>query len=72
MNGFPDYASVIERWREIGSKGNQHTLIDMRTFDDSHADSANVWIKQTETQSDTDDPYSVQQYEMNCGTQQIR
>ena len=32
-DGFPDYAAVIDRWREIGSKQNSQVYIDMRTFD---------------------------------------
>jgi tetratricopeptide (TPR) repeat protein len=73
-NGFPDYVNAIDRWREIGSKGNEHTFIDMRTFDDDHPDSAHVWIKQSQGQAqiDASGTYSVQQYVLNCTSRQIR
>lgn len=71
-NGFPQYASAIERWREIGSRDNEHTFIDMKTFDDSHRESSHLWIKQSQGALDVTAPYSVHQYELNCTTRQIR
>lgn len=70
-NGFPNYASVIDRWREIGSQLNEHLHIDLKTFDDARGDSIKLWIKQTHS-SDGNGPYSVQRYELNCGSRQMR
>jgi tetratricopeptide (TPR) repeat protein len=70
--GFPDYADAIDRWRQIGSKQNSQIYIDMKTFDDTRSDSAKLWIKQVRSSNDATSPYSVEQYELNCGARQIR
>lgn len=72
INGFPSYADAIERWRQIGSKGNEQTFLEMKTFDDTHPESAHFWVKQSQGLPDTNGPYSVQQYELNCPVRQIR
>ena len=69
--GFPDYADAIDRWREVGSRQNSQVYIDMKTFDDAHSDSVKLWIKQASGSSETG-PYSLLQYELNCGARQIR
>jgi hypothetical protein len=69
--GFPQYASAIERWREIGARDKEHTFLDMKTFDDAHGESLRLWIKQSQGALDASAPYSVQQFELNCTTRQI-
>jgi hypothetical protein len=72
VNGFPDYAVVVDRWREVSSQQHSHLYIDMKTFDDARSDSSKLWIKQVRSPNDTASPYSVEQYELNCGARQIR
>jgi tetratricopeptide (TPR) repeat protein len=71
VDGFPSYADAIDRWREISEQHDSHVYIDMKTFDDTRSDSAKLWIKQAPNGSN-DSPYSVEQYELNCGARQIR
>jgi hypothetical protein len=72
VDGFPSYADVIDRWREISSQKDSHIYIDMKTFDDGRSDSARLWIKQSRNSNDDGGPYSVEQYELNCGAREIR
>jgi hypothetical protein len=72
VDGFPSYASTIDRWREITSWHNSHVYIDAKTFDDSRTDSVRLWIKQARGSNYVAGPYSVQEYELNCGARQIR
>jgi tetratricopeptide (TPR) repeat protein len=72
VDGFPSYAGVIDRWREINSQHDAQIYIDMKTFDDTRSDSARLWIKQTRGSDNVANPYSVEQYELNCGARQIR
>ena len=72
LDGFPSYASAIDRWREITSLHDSHVHIDAKTFDDSQPDSVKLWIKQARGSNYVAGPYSVQEYELNCGARQIR
>ena len=79
VDGFPRYADAIDRWREISSKQDDshaydsHVYVDVKTFDDARSDSRKVWVKQTRAfPNDVAIPYSIEQYELNCGTKQIR
>lgn len=72
VDGFPSYADAIDRWREISSQRDSHLSIDMKTFDDGRSDSAKLWVKQSHSSNDVASPYSVEQYELNCGERQIR
>jgi tetratricopeptide (TPR) repeat protein len=72
VDGFPSYADAIDRWREISSQRDSHLSIDMKTFDDGRSDSVKLWIKQSHSSNDVASPYSVEQYELNCGARQIR
>ncbi len=72
VDGFPKYADAIDRWREISFQHGSHIFIDMKTFDDTRSDSAKLWIRQTRGANDVSSPYSVEQYDLNCGTRQIR
>jgi hypothetical protein len=72
VNGFPDYADAVDRWREISSQQHAHLYIDMKTFDDTRSDAAKLWIKQVRGSTDAAGAYSVEQYELNCGARQIR
>jgi tetratricopeptide (TPR) repeat protein len=70
VTGFPEYANAVDRWREIGPQ-LEHIYIDLRTFDDVSGASTKIWIKRTKS-SEGAGPYSMQRYELNCGTRQIR
>jgi tetratricopeptide (TPR) repeat protein len=71
INGFPDYADAVDRWREIG-QSDRRTYIDMKTFDDAHNDSIKIWIKQFRGASSDDGPHQLLQFELNCRARQIR
>jgi tetratricopeptide (TPR) repeat protein len=70
-NGFTQYATA-DRWRPIGTQQNSQLYIDMQTFDDSVRTSMKVWTKQSDGAADASGPYSLNQYEFNCGTHQLR
>jgi tetratricopeptide (TPR) repeat protein len=72
INGFPDYADVVDRWREIGQTADGRSYIDIKTFDDTRNDLIKVWIKQTRGLSEDMGPYEVRRFELNCGARQIR
>jgi hypothetical protein len=72
VNGFPDYANGVDRWREVGQTAGVTSYIDMKTFDDAHSGAIKLWIKQAGGTSDTLGPYALQQFELNCGARQIR
>jgi tetratricopeptide (TPR) repeat protein len=72
INGFPDYADAVDRWREIGQMGDGRGYIDMKTFDDARNDSIKVWIKQARGASEAVGPYELQRFEINCGARQMR
>ncbi len=65
-NGAPD---AIDRWRDIGPLKNARLYIDMKTFNDERSEAVNIWVKQAR---DENSPYSVQQFELNCGARRIR
>jgi hypothetical protein len=44
----------------------------MKTFDDARTNSVKIWMKQSRAASDTDGPYQLHQFELNCGARQIR
>lgn len=75
VNGFPEYADAVDRWREIGSldtgSRSRHLYIDLKTFDDANNTSVKLWLKQTKS-SEGQGPYSVQRYELNCESRQMR
>ena len=74
VNGFPQYANAVDRWREIGSLDtgtrSRHLYIDLKTFDDADKTSVKLWVKQTKS-SEGQGPYSVQRYELNCSSRQM-
>jgi tetratricopeptide (TPR) repeat protein len=72
VSGFPDYANVVDRWREISQAANLRSYIDMRTFEYARGDAIKIWIKQAPGSSDDIGPYSLQQFELNCSARQIR
>ena len=72
VNGFPDYADVVDRWREIGQTADARSYIDMKTFDDAHSGAIKLWIKQAWGASEAIGPYTLQQFELNCGARQLR
>jgi len=72
IDGFPDYADAVDRWREIGQIVDGRSYIDMKTFDDARSDSIKVWIKNARGASDAIGPYELRRFELNCGARQIR
>jgi tetratricopeptide (TPR) repeat protein len=70
-NGFKRLATA-DRWRSIGTQQNSQLYIDMQTFDDSAITSMKLWTKQTDGAADASGPYSLNQYEFNCTTRQLR
>ena len=70
-NGFKRLATA-DRWRSIGTQQNSQLYIDMQTFDDSATTSIKLWTKQTDGAADSSSRYSLNQYEFNCTTRQLR
>lgn len=70
-NGFKRLATA-DRWRPIGTHQNSQLYIDMQTFDDSTNASMRLWTKEMQGASDSSGPYSLNQYEFNCATRQLR
>ena len=48
---------------------NARLYIDMKTFNDERREAVNVWVKQAR---DENGPYSVEQFELNCGARRTR
>jgi tetratricopeptide (TPR) repeat protein len=67
--GYPNAPNAIDRWREISPLVNTIVYLDMKTFNDERRQAVNIWIK--EARGDND-PYSVEQFELNCDAHQIR
>lgn len=67
--GYPNSPDSIERWRKTSPLPNAEAYLDMKTFDDGRPQAVNFWIKQARTD---DGPYTVSQYELNCGARQMR
>jgi tetratricopeptide (TPR) repeat protein len=72
VNGFPSYANAIDRWRKIDSYHNTPISLDLQTFDDSLSGSMKLWTKQSDASADASGPYTLSQYEFNCGQRQLR
>jgi tetratricopeptide (TPR) repeat protein len=70
-NGFKRLATA-DRWQPIGTQQNSQLYIDMQTFDDSTSTSMKLWTKQMEGPADFSGPNSLEQYEFNCTTRQLR
>jgi tetratricopeptide (TPR) repeat protein len=67
--GYLSYPDAIDRWREIGPPMNARLYIDMKTFNAERREAVTVWVKQAR---DETGPYSVQQFELNCGARRTR
>ena len=71
-NGFPDYAEVIDRWRQFAESYNAYSYIDMENFDVERDGSVKLWIKQARGGSDARGPYELYRFELNCSAEKIR
>jgi len=71
VNGFPNYATAIDRWREADAQKNGHIYVDMQTIDYTHADAIKLWIKRAHDSNKASSPYFLQQYELNCSARTI-
>jgi len=73
-DGAPNFSKMLddERWGEVAPQQNGRVYIDMKTFDDDRSASAKVWIKQVQGSGDDTGPYSLRQFELNCGMRRIR
>jgi hypothetical protein len=67
--GYPNAADAIDRWRESSPLVNARVYVDLKTFNDDRRQAVNFWIKQVRAENG---PYSVDQYELNCGSHQLR
>jgi hypothetical protein len=72
INGFPDYAEAIDRWRQFGGTSNPHSYIDMKNFDDARDGSVKLSIKQARGGNDARGPYELYRFELNCSAEKIR
>jgi tetratricopeptide (TPR) repeat protein len=71
-NGFPEYSD--DRWREMSQVRNSygHVYIDLKTFEVAPGGSVKFWIKQARDSSDVAGPYSLGQWEFDCGARRVR
>jgi hypothetical protein len=44
----------------------------MKSFDDAHSDSINLWIKEVRGGREGVGPYQLRRFELNCRARQIR
>jgi Surface-adhesin protein E len=72
VNGFPTYADAIDRWREFGSANGARNYVDMKTFNEVRSDAMKFWIKEIRESNENGGPYSLVQFELNCGARRIR
>jgi tetratricopeptide (TPR) repeat protein len=72
VDGFPEYANAVDRWRKIESYQNTAISLDLQTFNDSLSTSMKLWTRQSDVSADASRPYSLSQYEFNCGQRQLR
>ena len=72
INGFPQYANAVDRWRKVVLFQDTQLYIDLQTFDDSMSNSVKVWTKQFTASGDTSGPYSLNQYEFDCNQRRLR
>lgn len=70
VSGFSRQA-LPDRWRPIRKQQSSQLYIDLQTFDDSVNTSMKLWTKQIDGKTDSG-PYSLNQYEFNCTTRQLR
>jgi len=63
---------TVERWQEIGGTKDAKNYVDMKTFDDARKESVKLWIKQTRGSEESNGPYSVVRFELNCQMGRIR
>jgi hypothetical protein len=68
--GYLNAPDAIDRWREISPLVNTRVYVDMKTFNDDRRQAVNLWIK--EARRGDNGPYSVEQFELNCGASQLR
>jgi hypothetical protein len=71
-NGFPDYAAGLDRWRQFEETHSAHSYVDMKNFDDANDGSIKLWIKQAQGANDTQGPYELYRFELNCSAEKIR
>jgi hypothetical protein len=73
-NGAPGLSKIIdnERWSEVAKGANGRVYLDLKTFDDNHRHPANFWLKQIQGSSDEPAPFSLEQYQVDCASRQIR
>ena len=72
VTSYANHGDAIERWRPIQTGPTGSFLLDLKTADFSHGDAMGVWIKQTKESGDDGVPYSLAQYQINCGARQIK
>jgi tetratricopeptide (TPR) repeat protein len=72
VNGFPEYASALDRWREIGRTNSSYNHLDMKSFDDARRESITLWIKDVRTPEESEGPYTLMRFELNCSTTRLR
>ena len=72
INGFPDYADAVDRWREIARSPSVREYIDMKTLSLARRDTVKLWIKEIKGPNEENSPYTLLRFELNCGSDQMR
>jgi hypothetical protein len=63
---------VAERWHSIRTGPTATFYIDLKSADFSKTDQMGVWIKQMNGSLDDGGPYTLDQYQINCGLRQVK
>lgn len=71
VNSFENYGDSVERWHAIQTNPEMTILLDLKSADFSRKDAMRAWIKR-QRGSEENRAHSVEQYEINCETRQIR
>jgi hypothetical protein len=71
-NGFPDYATGLDRWRQFEETSNTYSSVDMENFDYTHDGLVKLSIKQGLKRNDVPGPYELYRFELNCSAEKIR
>jgi tetratricopeptide (TPR) repeat protein len=72
VNSFAKYADSVDRWQPIQTGSAISLFVDLKSADFSRDDAMRVWVKQAKPGADESGPYSLYQYEVNCGSRQIK
>lgn len=72
IEGFPGYASVLDRWRKLIAGKDEAFFVDLKTSTVVRPGVFDLWIKKAQDKSLSNSSYTLLQYEVNCASRQVR